>query len=428
MFSKFLQWFFPASNKPANQRLKRINLIKQLHECFKGDKLYEFHGGEHVDCGKELSNQAEIKILKDLPFYLLNLQQHKGPHPIPVVKIGQEVKAGEPLTSQFLKGELPIHAPVAGEILDIMEYLAADSIKKTGPTAVLRPFNLPRDNAAVPHPQLEKVEDFKAGTPIGPAFYPALDYRQAKTLDLLYRIKYAGIAGLGGAVFPSARKINARKFTTLLINAVECEPYITCDQLLMEKYPEQVVESWLCIQHILQAETVVVAIEDNKLEAVKALEQYVAQALTQVQTEISQFEDQLEAQLAAKFDSQVESNSEVHSESNSESVSESTPESNSKSKPTSHPNLESLTQRLQGLKAIKIRVIPTIYPSGNQRTTVEILTGMRLTKNQNLTSFGAICFNVATVYAMYRSIAYGEVMTQRLVTITGKGIKNPGNY
>ncbi|RIY37159.1 4Fe-4S dicluster domain-containing protein [Psittacicella gerlachiana] len=380
------------------QKLTKRDIAVKLHTKIGKDKLYHFHGGLHLELGKHLTNKEPVHLISNLNYYLINMIQHKGPKPISLVNEGDKVSAGQLLTSNYIPGELPIHSPVAGKIITITEYLQASAIEKTCQTIVV-------ENSSQAQVSVTQITDFTDGTPIGPAYYQPLNYLNTPRIDLLWRIKNAGIAGLGGGVFPSAKKINNRYFKTLLVNAAECEPYITCDDVLMQNYAQQIVEALCCMQHLLQTEQVVVAIEDDKLEAKAKLEQQIhllkteySQLLQQVNFNLDNLSLVAQEVIPEEFTSKY------------------------------NPNVLSAAAKLYALERIKLRVIPTRYPSGNQRTTIEVLTGLRLTKKQNLTSLGAICFNVGTIYSMYRAIAYGEVLTQRLVTITGDGIKNPGCY
>lgn len=484
LFSSASAWLEPISSRvrqwlPITSRRSKSDLASALHQKLTGTTQYSFHGGLHLGFGKELTNTSQLYQLAEVDYYLINLLQHKGPSPTPLVEEGQEVKAGQPLTSWYIPGELSVHAPVDGKVVAIQEYLYASPVTKTCPTLVLE-----RKSAVQAAPVAGSAEatstrdsslpagvslvDPTNGTPIGPVAYQPLDYKTTPTIDLCWRIKHAGIAGLGGATFPSARKINARELKSVLINACECEPYITCDDVLMQHYAEQLVESFLCIQWVVNAEKVIVAIEDDKQAALQALSTALTQALGQRQAKLEQlltqrwdalvshlqtlttsfkatkreltpdfvketlahvgtnrsFDQQAMAalppvaQLVLKFFSQdnLADNS----------FKENLDQGNNSNAEVSQ--LWQVCQEIAVLKNVHLRVVPAMYPTGYQRTTIEVLTGLRLPRNQNLTSLGAINFNIATVYSIYRAIVYGEALTQRLVTVTGSGIARPGNY
>ena len=104
---------------------------------------------------------------------------------------------------------------------------------------------------------------------------PVADYRQAPAAELVQRIHQAGIAGLGGAGFPTASKLQGGMsgVETLILNAAECEPYITADDRLMQEHADQIIEGTQILQHILQPKVTLIGIEDNKPEAIAALKQ-----------------------------------------------------------------------------------------------------------------------------------------------------------
>jgi len=103
---------------------------------------------------------------------------------------------------------------------------------------------------------------------------PVVDYSQQNSDYLLDVIRMAGISGMGGAGFPTAKKIQSGLGRTeiLIVNAAECEPYITADDKLLQEHAEEVLQGIEIVEHILQPKLTIIGIEDNKPEAIKALE------------------------------------------------------------------------------------------------------------------------------------------------------------
>lgn len=92
--------------------------------------------------------------------------------------------------------------------------------------------------------------------------------------QLIETLSQSGIVGLGGAVFPTHMKLKTNQkqtIHTLVINAAECEPFITCDDMLMRERADEIIRGSLIAQTILGAEKCVIGIEDNKIEAYEAL-------------------------------------------------------------------------------------------------------------------------------------------------------------
>lgn len=167
---------------------------------------------------------------------------------------------------------------------------------------------------------------------------------------LIKSLRLSGIVGLGGATFPTQVKLRTNgksEIKALVINAAECEPYITCDDMLMRERHEQIVQGILVAKRLLGAESAIIGIEDNKPEALQALQ--VATTDTDIQ----------------------------------------------------------------------IKVVPTIYPSGDARRLVRLVLGKELPHNQRATEAGVQVFNVATVLALYRYFEFGEPSLSRIVTMTG---------
>ena len=223
-------------------------------------KIWSFHGGLHLpDHKAESTNRAiaKIKLPKRL---IIPMQQHIGEPAEPVVKPGERVLKGQTIArvSQYIGA--PIHAPSSGTISEFTEYPVPHPSGLSAPCLVLETDGLDEwDELPEPLPHYETLE-------------PAL---------LRERIRWAGIVGLGGAAFPTSVKVNKmpdKPIKTLVINGAECEPYITCDDMLMRSQACRVVEGVKILQYILDAEECLIGIEDNKPEAIAAIRMAVADA------------------------------------------------------------------------------------------------------------------------------------------------------
>jgi len=177
--------------------------------------------------------------------------------------------------------------------------------------------------------------------------------------SLQARIAQAGIVGLGGALFPTADKLRIQTPVKLLIlNGAECEPYITCDEMLMRERPEDVVHGAAIMLRALGAQQAVIAVESDMPEARIALKQALAA-----------------------------------------------------SKKT----------------GIGVAVVTAKYPAGGERQLVELLTGQEVPLGGLPSDLGIVCQNVATAAAVSHLFRQGRPLISRIVTITGSGIKQPGN-
>ena len=218
---------------------------------YNSGKLWDFDGGIHPPEMKSQSNQTPItRALLASDFYL-PVKQHAGSAGNILVKVGDYVQKGQALTQGDGLRALPVHAPTSGTVKAIAPYIAA------------HPSGL--SELAI-HIQADGLDQWREQTPVD-------DFLQFTPEQLIDKIYHAGIAGLGGAVFPTAAKVSAAqsKVKLLIINGAECEPYITCDDRLMRDYADEIIEGCRILRYILHPEKMVIAIEDNKPEAVSAL-------------------------------------------------------------------------------------------------------------------------------------------------------------
>ncbi|MDJ0805233.1 MAG: electron transport complex subunit RsxC [Gammaproteobacteria bacterium] len=214
-------------------------------------QLWRFHGGLHLPDNKALSLQRPLRTA-DLPDRLvLPLQQHIGEPAEPLVRVGDSVLKGQKIADNPAPVSSPVHAPTSGRILEISDQPVPHPSGLPGPCIIIEPDGQDRW-ATLPE--------------------PITDYRSASAGTLRTRIRESGIVGMGGATFPSAIKLNPGKpIKTLIINGAECEPYITCDDLLMQTYPERVLEGARILLRLLDAEECLIAVEDNKPSAISIL-------------------------------------------------------------------------------------------------------------------------------------------------------------
>ncbi|OQP35099.1 electron transport complex subunit RsxC [Pantoea latae] len=221
-----------------------------LLNIFRKEKLWDFEGGIHPPEMKTQSNGTPLSQLPLPDRFIIPLKQHIGHEGEICVAPGDRVLRGQPLT--FGNGRmLPVHAPTSGTVDAIAQHMTA-------------------------HPSgLSELCIFMSpdGEDRWTTLEPLADYRQRARADIVQRIHDAGVAGLGGAGFPTGTKLRGglRGVKTLIINAAECEPYITADDRLMQDCAAEVLEGSRILAWVLQAERVLIGIEDNKPEAIAAL-------------------------------------------------------------------------------------------------------------------------------------------------------------
>jgi len=221
--------------------------------------LSRFHGGLKLPGNKAESTSTPI-MRADLPEQLiLPVQQHIGETGEILVKAGDTVLKGQPLTWVKTHISAPIHAPTSGTIKDICKHPVPH------PSALNSLCIILESDGKDEWMELNAVENF----------------RQLSTAEILEHIRQAGIVGLGGAAFPAAVKLDHgpdKEIETLIINGAECEPCISCDDMLMREHADEIVSGIEIILHALNARQCVIAVENNKPEAIKNLNHALEQS------------------------------------------------------------------------------------------------------------------------------------------------------
>ena len=294
-------------------------------------KLAHFHGGLAIAANKCVSPIIDSSLSDELIYPLL---QRANNYALPIVKLGERVLKGQMIASADTPFSAPIHAASSG------------TVKAIEPRIIAHPSNLADDCIIIETDGLDAVI----------AFQPCPDYQKETPENLRSKIHQAGIVGLGGAAFPTATKLTTEQnIHTLIINAAECEPYISCDASLIQQQAKEIVQGALILQYILQAKHCIIAVEENMPEAKQAVQQAIN----------------------------------THS--------------------------------------IQLISVPAIYPTGGEKQLIQVLTGTKIPAKSLPAEHGFICQNVGTAYSVYQAIIQGLPLTERIITVTGKGIKQPQN-
>jgi electron transport complex protein RnfC len=220
-------------------------------------KIWPTPGGVHPPENKQQSLQLPLQKLAQPPEVILPLNQHIGAKAEPIVKVGDTVKKGQLVA--IAKGVISanVHASISGKVSAIEA----------------RPIAHP---SGMDDTCIVIANDFED------RWYeiiPCANYRQLHAVEILNRVEAAGVVGMGGAGFPTSVKLRAKKpISTLIINATECEPYITADDSLMRNDSENILEAIGLVDYLLdQPAEILVAIEDNKPEAIAIMQAAIEQ-------------------------------------------------------------------------------------------------------------------------------------------------------
>lgn len=303
-----------------NAPINIAGLLKKTKDVF------NFHGGVHPPEHKAQSNQLPIGQLPLPDQLVLPLRQHIGNMPKVKVAVGDHVLKGQLIAEAEGSVSAAIHAPTSGTIAAIADAVLPHPSGLPDRCITITPDG--HDAWIERHPQ---------------------DWRHGDVKTLVNSLRLSGIVGFGGATFPTQIKLRSDKTAihTLVINAAECEPYITCDDMLMRERYAEIVHGIAAAKRLLGAANVMIGIEDNKPEAIKAMQAAVENT------------------------------------------------------------------------DIQVKVVPTVYPSGDARRLVYLVLGKEVPQNKRSTEFGIQVFNVATVLALYRYFEFGEPAISRIVSMTG---------
>ena len=215
--------------------------------------LGTLHGGLRLDANKSESMADGLARLPIPAQLALPLDQHVGSPAEPVVGIGETVLKGQLLARHDSGLGAPIHASTSGRVLAIEPWPVASRHGETAPCIILE----------------SDGED--AALPAGDRIRAAGDLSRA---ELTARILEGGIVGLGGAVFPTAQKIiqaQSVDLDMLILNGVECEPWISCDDTLMQERSDAIIEGARLLLQALGADICYIAVESDKPAALAAL-------------------------------------------------------------------------------------------------------------------------------------------------------------
>ena len=216
-------------------------------------KLFDLRGGVHPEGRKDLSAEISTRVLPLPKLLYVPLQQHIGAPATPIVKVGDHVLKGQLLATAQGTVSSSIHAPTSGAIIALGDHAAPHPSGLPVPTITL---------------QSDGKDTWISTETLDDPFTLSPE-------DIAARVAAAGIVGLGGATFPAALKLNLSRNSgvqTLIMNGGECEPYLTCDDRIMRERAVQIIEGTGLIAAAVDAKEVLVGIEDNKPEAIAAMQ------------------------------------------------------------------------------------------------------------------------------------------------------------
>jgi electron transport complex protein RnfC len=221
--------------------------------------LGKLHGGLRLPGEKGQSTSRAIQAVPVPAQLVLPLRQHSGNSAQPVVGIGEKVLKGQLVADSDGVLSAPVHAPSSGKVVAIEPWPVSRRYGDPAPCIIIECDGL--DEA------VELAE-------------PIIAYESLPPDTLLQKILQGGIVGLGGAVFPTAQKLmqaSTLPLDYLLLNGVECEPYISCDDMLMREHALEVLKGAQVLMYALRIEKCYVVVESDKPEALHKAAEVLAE-------------------------------------------------------------------------------------------------------------------------------------------------------
>lgn len=295
-------------------------------------------GGVHPQENKFSSSAAIIKL--NIPEIVsIPVTQHLGAPAEPLVKRGDKVKVGQLIAQSTGFISANIHSSVSGTVEKIDNIIDSSGYRK--PAVIIKTDGDEWEE------HIDRSDELKKNINL-------------TTEEIIQKIKDSGIVGLGGATFPTSVKLSVpagKKATHLLINGVECEPYLTSDHRLMLEKTEELLVGVTILMQALSVEQAYIGIEKNKPDAIEKLQQYA--------------------------------------------------------------------KNYTGIQVVPLKVM---YPQGGEKQLIKAILNREVPSGKLPVDVGAVVFNVGTTFAVYEAVQKNKPLFERVVTITGKSIKQPSNF
>ncbi|MBN2028294.1 MAG: electron transport complex subunit RsxC [Actinobacteria bacterium] len=298
-------------------------------------ELKTFKGGIHPPYNKELASGKAIKNAPMPAEVIIPLSQHIGAPNEALVQAGDRVEVGQKIGEAEAFVSAPVHSSVAGTVKEVVE---------------VPNFTGAKVKSVVITVDAEQPEFAKK---------TGKDLESLTSEEIRDIAKDAGLVGMGGAAFPTHVKLTPPKdkpVDTVIINAVECEPFLTCDHRQMLERTDDLIAGARLLKAAVGASKVIFGIEANKMDAVDALR-----------------------------------------------------------------------SKTSSLSDVEVEVLEVKYPEGAEKMLIFALTGRKVPPGKLPSEVGCLVQNVGTAIALYEAAAWGKPLYERVLTVTGPGVREPAN-
>ena len=296
-------------------------------------------GGIHPHDNKQYSAHKPITEVALPKKAIIPLSQHIGAPAKPIVQKGDKVLVGQLIAEAGGFVSANIHSPVSGTVTKI------DATKDAWGMPMQAIFIDVEGDEWLP--EIDRTDTINTVCKL-----------EAK--EIIEKIKQAGIVGLGGACFPTHVKLMpppGKTAQVLVVNGVECEPYLTCDHQLMLEHGEEIMIGIQILMKALNINKAVIGIEKNKPDAIEYMTKLASHTL-----------------------------------------------------------------------GVSVEPLNLRYPQGGEKQLIDACIRRQVPSGALPIEVGAVVDNVATIYAVYEAVQKNKPLISRVMTVTGKEVKNPGNY
>jgi len=295
-------------------------------------------GGVHPEENK-FSSHKKIETLPIPPIVIIPISQHIGAPAKALVARGDKVKTGQIIAEAGGFVSANIHSSVTGTVLKVDAFPDSTGYRRMSV-------------------QIQtEADEWVSEIDLSPELKKDFDFSPE---EIIKKINLSGLVGLGGATFPSHVKLSVpqgKKAEYLIVNAVECEPYLTADHSLMLEKGEEIIVGTRIMMKALKVETAIIGIENNKPDAIELMTR--------------------------------------------------------------------LAEKEKGISVVPLKVK---YPQGGEKQLVKALINREVPSGGLPIDIGVVAFNVGSIFAAYQAVQKNRPLIDRVVTVTGKSLKNPSNF
>ena len=316
-------------------------------------------GGVHPHDNK-LSARKPFQTVGLPDVAIFPLEQHIGAPAQPIVAVGDKVLAGQMIAQAGGFVSAPVHSSVSGTVQKIATFTDGWGFEKMA-------IHIKVEGS-------EWIENIQENSELRTEC-------NLSSEEIIKKIADAGIVGLGGACFPTHVKLTPPKDSTvdtLIINAVECEPYLTHNHQLMLEKPAEVLMGVRILMQALNIKKAIIGIEANKMDAVELLKGELIKEKGECQHKVSA-------------------------------------ENTSVPEPVEGPEVKVVPLKLK-------------YPQGGEKQLIEALTGRKVPNGGIPAAVGCVVQNVGTAFAVYEAVQLNKPLVEVMMTVTGPSVSNPGNF